>query len=293
MNINRVVLLALGALVFISPAVHAGEGNFGWIYTLDLQPKGSYEFEQRMQWNHRQEAGRYEDFDMRSEIEYGLSDNLQIAGYVNTNYVNANQNDRFGETAGSRIPESIDTSKSYSKFRYESVAAELIWRITNPYTDWIGIGVYFEPTLGYDNKSFEYRLLLQKNLMDDKLILASNLVFETERDEVATNTNPEKASHADLLMGASYRFAPKWSGGLEYRYHNDFSGYFYQNVTQHAHFIGPNLHYGTQKWWATVAWRHQLKSGSCMNAGEFECSSGYVNDDHGRDEFMFKFGIPL
>jgi len=188
MNINRVVLLALGALVFISPAVQAGEGNFGWIYTLDLQPKGSYEFEQRMQWNHRQEAGRYEDFDMRSEIEYGLSDNLQIAGYVNTNYVNANQNDRFGETAGSRIPESIDTSKSYSKFRYESVAAELIWRITNPYTDWIGIGVYFEPTLGYDNKSFEYRLLLQKNLMDDKLILASNLVFETERDEVARNT---------------------------------------------------------------------------------------------------------
>lgn len=293
MKFKSIFMLTALACASLYNHANAGEGNFGWIYTLDMQPKGTYEFEQRMQWNHRQEGGRYENFDMRSEIEYGLTDDVQIAGYVNTNYVNANQNDRFGETAGSRIPESIDTSRSYNKFRYESASAELIWRLTNPYTDKIGIGVYIEPTLGYDNKSFEYRLILQKHLMDDKLILASNLVFETERDEVATNTTPEKASHADLLMGASYRFAPKWSGGLEYRYHNDFSGYFYQNSTQHGHFIGPNLHYATQSWWTTVAWRHQLKSGECMDVGKFECSSGYVNDDHGRDELMFRFGIPL
>ena len=35
----------------------AGEGVFGWIYTLDLQPKGKLEFEQRLQLNQQQAAG--------------------------------------------------------------------------------------------------------------------------------------------------------------------------------------------------------------------------------------------
>lgn len=280
-------------MLLITTQAQAGESNFGAIYTLDLQPKGTKELEQRMIWNSHQEGGRYENFDLRTELEYGLTDDLQVAGYINSNYVNAKRNDRFGETAGSRIPESIDVSKGYSDFRYESMSLEFIYRITNPINDFIGIGLYIEPTWGYDNKALETRLILHKYMLDDKLVVASNFVFEIERDEVASNSNPEKASHADFLLGASYRFAPKWSAGAEYRYHNDFSGYFYQESTQHAHFIGPNIHYATQQWWATFAWRHQLKAGTCKNAGELECSSGYVNDDHGRDEIIVNVAYPF
>jgi len=38
----------------------AGEGAFGWVYTLDLQPKGTAEFEQKVDVTHGQAAGRYE-----------------------------------------------------------------------------------------------------------------------------------------------------------------------------------------------------------------------------------------
>lgn len=290
MMLNKLGLA--GFLLGVSMATQAGEGLFGWVYTLDIQPKGQYEFEQRVQWNHRQEGGDYENFALKTEIEYGLTNDVQIAGYINTDYMNAKGNDRFGETAGSHIPESIDVSKRFRNFRYESASAELIWRILNPYTDVIGLGIYVEPTLGYDNKSIEYRVLLQKNLIDDRLVMAANLQFETERDEFATNTDFEKASHADLLLGASYRFAPNWNAGFDYRYHNDFSGYFYQESTQHAHFIGPNIHYASKDWWTTIAWRHQIH-GDCHGVGKLECSSGYVNDDHGRDEFMFKVGVPF
>ena len=71
---------------------HAGEGVFGWIYTLDLQPKGKLEFEQRLQLNQQQAAGTYEAWTARSELEYGLTNDLQIAGYINSYYTNANQN---------------------------------------------------------------------------------------------------------------------------------------------------------------------------------------------------------
>ena len=275
----------------VSTPVFAGEGLFGWIYTLDLQPKGKYEFEQRAQLNHQQK-GDYDNLKLRTEVEYGLSDNFQIAGYINTNYVNAYRNDKFGETAGGDIPESADPNKRYSNFRFESASVEAIWRITNPVIDPIGVGLYIEPELGPKKKELEARLLLQKNLIDDRLILASNLIFTTEKDSVISEENPEKKSHFDLLAGASYRFASNWSAGLEYRYHNDFSGYFFQSQTQHAHFIGPNLHYASEKWWVTAAWRHQL-SGTCQNQGANECADGYVMDDHGRDEFMLKFGLPF
>ena len=38
----------------------AGEGTFGWVYTLDLQPKGTLEFEQRLHINQGQARGTYD-----------------------------------------------------------------------------------------------------------------------------------------------------------------------------------------------------------------------------------------
>lgn len=292
MQSKKIKILAAAALLAVfALSSQAGEGIFGWVYTLDLQPKGKAEFEQRANWNHQQN-GEYNDVRMKSEIEYGLTDNIQLGGYINFQYVNAYQNDRFHETGGALIPESINTSNRYRNFRYDSASVEAIWRIMNPVTDSFGLGIYVEPEIGPNIKELEARLLLQKNLIDDRLILAANLAFVTERDSVANKQNPEKASHFDLLLGASYRFASNWSAGFDYRYHNDFAGYFYQEVTQHAHFIGPNLHYANANWWATAAMRHQL-GGTCHNAGELECANGYVLDDHGHDELILKVGIPF
>ena len=75
--------LVYSFLVLINNA-HAGEGAFGWIYTLDLQPKGTLEFEQRVQRNRQQAAGTYDVALYRTELEYGLTHDLQIAGYVNS-----------------------------------------------------------------------------------------------------------------------------------------------------------------------------------------------------------------
>ncbi|MGB4345140.1 MAG: hypothetical protein WBJ21_01955 [Burkholderiaceae bacterium] len=55
---NYKLRLAAFALAFagITSSAQAGEGTFGWIYTLDLQPKGTLEFEQRLQYKPRTSA---------------------------------------------------------------------------------------------------------------------------------------------------------------------------------------------------------------------------------------------
>jgi len=288
------------ATTFHFSFAYAGEGVFGWIYSLDLQPKGSLEFEQRLQLNQQQAAGTYEAWTARTELEYGLTNDLQIAGYINSYFTNANQNYTNPEacgnsatcTAGYGVPESHDPATPYRKSGIEGGSLEAIYRITNPVTSPVGIGLYLEPTIGKNKNEIEARLLLQSNFIDDRLILAGNVVVANEQLKFIGNGNvPE--SMLDFLIGASYRFAPKWSAGVEARFHNDYSSYNLRNQVQKATFVGPNIHYASKDWWVTGAWRYQLNGNTCMGDGTAECSNARVWDSHSVNEFIVKVGFPL
>lgn len=284
-------LCCAAALTIASFTAQAGEGSFGWIYTLDLQPKGTAEFEQRLQMNRGQAHGKYDLMQARTEIEYGVSENFQIAAYLNTSSVNAFRNMPDGTTGGWLVPTSAGSSH-YQRNRYDGVSLEGIWRLTNPVTDPLGVGFYLEVTTGPVKDELEGRLLLQSNFLDDKLVVAANLHFAIEKVKF-DSVEIGRESMADLLAGVSYRFAPNWSAGIEYRFHNDFDGYRYNTQTQRQHFIGPNIHYATKDWWVTAAWRMQPRIGKCWAPGDGECSGGYVWDSHSRQEVIVKFGMPL
>ncbi|WP_325775720.1 DUF6662 family protein [Acinetobacter pollinis] len=306
MHSVRKTILSLCLALGVGHLSHAGESLFGFAYTLDTQPKGTFEFEQRFDVTHGQRTGTYNLGLYRSEIEYGLTDNLQVAGYLNAysiqakkNYLNADmcEGHTDGEpcTAGFGVPSSAHDSDSYNKFKIDGGSLELIWRILNPVTSPIGVGVYIEPTLGQLEDSLEMRLLLQSNFLDDRLILTLNFLYEPEKekyDDAGTIRN----SMGDILYGASYRFAPNWSAGIEGRYHTDHDGYFWNTHTQTAHFLGPTVHYASEKWWATASWRYQLE-GKCYADGTADCSvrTGYdkVSDNHGKNQFVVKFGFPF
>ena len=291
------LFFAIGFLMAITNA-YAGEGAFGWIYTLDLQPKGTLEFEQRLQRNRQQATGTYDVTLSRTELEYGLTHDIQIAGYINSYATNINQNytncdgGRSTCTAGFPVPASYDAASPYQKSGIDGISLELIYRLTNPVTSPIGIGFYIEPTFGKLKNELETRLLLQSNFLDDRLVVASNLVFANEQLKYLGNGNTPE-SMFDVLLGASYRFAPKWFAGLEARWHHDFGSYNLRDQTQKAFFYGPNVHYAEKEWWATAAWRYQPKGNSCMGDGTAECSDARVWDSHSRNELMFKFGFPI
>lgn len=284
-----------GAISAGTPQASAGEGPFAFIYTLDLQPKGTFQLEQ---WEHLQQSqsqGRYSFLTNRTELEYGVTNWYQIGLYLNSSYVHARQNGVDGTTGGpgTDLPMDFDPLGTYSKARFESVSMEHVIRLLNPYTDDFGFGLYFEPAIGPKTREMEVKLLFQKNFLGDRLITAANIVFESEREEASGEV--EKASVIDILFGASYRVADNWMVGAEFRNHREFVGYGFNHKEHSAYFFGPTVHYATKDWWATLGWRHQLPWVQCYTQDQCDVSVGgrIYGDEHSRDEFMLRVGIPF
>ena len=293
-NLWSAALLTL-ALIVAKPST-AGEGTFGWVYTLDLQPKGSWEIEQKIDLTTGQAAGTYNLWQSRTGIEYGITDDIQLTGYLNAYSVQANKNSINCEgskrrcTAGFAVPGDF-ANQSFNKSEINGGSAEIIWRLTNPVTSPIGVGLYLEPTLGNTEDSIEARLLLQSNFLDDRLVFAVNLIAESAK----VKFDPSDITYEsmfDIRYGASYRFQSNWFAGVEGRFHNDFAGSNYSTQTQRANFIGPNLHFANQDFWLTAAWLYQI-GGTCWEPGSAECSGGKVWDSHGKNQFIVKVGFPL
>lgn len=266
-----------GALAFCltlllshAPVSTAGEAVFGYVYTTDLMPKGKSELEQWITDRRGQAYSRFDDFNLRTEYEYGITDNLQVSGYLNYSYQWAHGNSVRHATEGLDMPWNHDAGQSYHGARFDGVSAELVWRVLSPFKDPIGLAFYLEPEVGSRERGLEFRGIVQKNLLDDRLVLAGNLMIEAERERGSNLVDPEmpempssgraKATYAEIDLGASYRFASNWSAGLEFRNHNEFGGYSLAHSHQDhtAIFLGPDLHYGGKRWFFTLSALRQL-----------------------------------
>src|SRR6266853_4185692 len=142
-----VVVLCVGA-----PAM-AGESPFGYVYTTDTHPKGKREVEQWITQRHGQSQGEFDLWQGRTEIEYGVTDRLQTALYLNYGGVNALHNRPDGTTGpGAFVPDDVDPDARYRKQLFESVSSEWIYRVLSPYKDPIGLALYIEPSWGPDKR---------------------------------------------------------------------------------------------------------------------------------------------
>lgn len=296
MNLKKLKAVLAFTCVVGSNVSVAGEGSFGWLYTLDLQPKGTLEFEQKIDVTTGQATGKYNLWKTKTGLEYGITNDLQLTGYLNAYSISANKNYVNNEAcSGYSNPcthgfgVSGSPNDPFSRTLIDGASLEAIWRITNPVISPVGVGLYGELTKGTLADAFEARLLLQSNFLDDRLVVSANVVAEIEKYKF---DGVSHESMIDLLYGATYRFAPKWFAGIEGRFHNDYLGYGFNSHTQKANFIGPNLHYAQKDWWITAAWRYQI-GGTCYGDGTAECSGGKVWDSHGKNQFIVKFGAPF
>src|SRR5439155_1059477 len=63
---------------------------------------------------------------------------------------------------------------------FESVSLEAIYRLLSPYKDPIGLALYFEPSIGDQERELEWKVILQKNWLEDRLVWALNINYELE-----------------------------------------------------------------------------------------------------------------
>jgi hypothetical protein len=262
------LVLALGG------AAKADEPLFGYVYTTDVLPKGKMDVEQWMTLREGRSQGDFHVLQTRSEVSYGLTDRLQLSGYLNLAYADARGNTPTGETAPPEIfaDYAADPGKRFNRGRLEGVSGELIYRLTSPYTAPVGLAAYVEPTIGPRTREMEYRLIAQKNFHDDRIVVAANLTLGHEwrylhGDPSADPASEEFRDHWDketdvnLGLAATYRFRENWFIGFEALNEREWAGlnpFKSANRTNVAYYLGPNIHYGGRHLFATATFLFQV-----------------------------------
>lgn len=259
-NLRKSAALLAATTLAITIAARADERFFGYVYEADVLPKDRWEYEQWLTYRQGYPDGdrNFTEYlwDLRSEIEYGLTDRLSVAGYLNFQY------DQFVARA--------EGFQDTSEFKFEGVSAEFKYQLFNPNTKPVGVALYFEPTYSGSETELEYKLLLSKTL-GDKWVLAANAVYEQEWESEEGET--ERESVLEFTAGVAYRLTPHWSIGIEGRYSSVYEGLGLNDHLATGWFVGPNVHYGSSTWWATLTVLPQVAgnpSDGGINRSEFQ-----------------------
>jgi hypothetical protein len=263
--LSAVILPGLGAIFAPATSARADEPVFGFVYTTDLLPKGQAEMEQWTTWRRQKAHGSFNELENRSEFSYGVTDAFQLSGYLNYNWTHAYHNGVDGTTIP---PEQFADYNAgpddhFNVARFVGASVEGIFRVLSPYTDPIGLAFVLEPTFGPRFTEIEGLIVVQKNFLDDRLILASNLKIAPEiRPTLPKPGNIE--TDVNLNIGISYRFAPNWSIGWEFedeREINYMALFARSQWTNDGYYTGPTLHFGGEQYFATLTAWEQLPIG--------------------------------
>jgi hypothetical protein len=281
------LLLGVAALsAIMTSAAFAEESIFSFVYTTDLLPQGGKEIEQWLTWRHQKNGGSYDQLEHRTEFEYGLTDRLQAALYLNYNWTQAYHNGPFGATTP---PEQFSDFQAgpddnFKKTRFVGVSGELIYRILSPYTDPIGLAVYAEPTFGQDFREVETKIILQKNFFDDLLTLAFNFTYAPEfryvLNDAGTAYGWQSETDVNFSFGASYRFIENWSAGFEITNEREYNSFWFNHESNSGYYLGPTIHYGGERFFvtATALWQMPWAS-SHTDTVPGSLVGGYIGDN--------------
>ncbi len=242
----------------------------GYLYTTDTVPRHKFEFEQWITDREGQAHGHYHGVELRTEEEFGITNNFQIALYENYSYVNAAYNSVNHLTEGLDINPDVDPTKPLSNWHSDGVSSELLWRVRSPYKHKLGIALYAEPSVGPRENGLEVRQIFQEDFKDDRVVLSQNVWEEIDSEQgtnlgaVASNAPPSfeksRATYLEFDLGGSYRFRRNISAGLQFRNHNEYGGWgFAAHNQQHAaFFVGPTIAYAGPHWFGSFTAMRQL-----------------------------------
>ncbi|GAA6152268.1 DUF6662 family protein [Pseudoteredinibacter isoporae] len=315
------ILAGAIAAAIVAPSAMAGENL--WIYTkgTDTRPQGSYEFKVSDIWRKGKNSGNYDFHDIRPEVEYGITDKLSISVEAMIFDHDYRVTDCMGpmiETQGGTCTEDEegveDPGPGFNDTQFGGYEIGLKYNILSPYKDDFGLslGVGYERRDKYrldgadiDQDSFTFTTYLQKDFLDDTLVFALNTKAEFERRKSPGVLEEEIA--IDVSAGVSYRVAPNWFVGLEFRHQSDYlnpeeEGEFdptlkrssfdlsdFRVGTQHqnGNYLGPTIHYAQKRWWVTAGALWQVAGGGSWHS----FSNNNRNwDEHERVHIGFIYG---
>ena len=216
-----ILILASWPLICFS-----GVRHFTFLYEAPTSAPESLELETWTTWKRTTGPDRSDAVDFRHELEYGVTDKLQVSVYLA---------DWFYEN-----------QREHSGFAYSDSAIELIYNLTNPVDDPIGLSIYGEIKAGDRLIELESKVIAQKNF--GPLILAYNATLEAVWEG---HSLQEREGEFQQAFGASYELSPRLSAGIELLHEFVFSEWRDDKNIRNL-FVGPNVSYRRGNWFLTV-----------------------------------------
>jgi hypothetical protein len=229
MFVTRRLLPALALFLGLCAPAGASERHFTFTYEVFTADKGEVELENWMTWQfHRGRSGAPDtnEFDFRHELEFGITDRFQAALYL----ADWHLNDHPG--AGNRV-------------HFDNAALELIYRLSNPVTDFVGSAVYGEVRGGPDFLELESKILLQKNL--GKWVAAYNGTLEGRWEGEHLD---QREGEFQQTVAVSYEINPRFMVGAEALHEIDLPNW--DNAEKSVVWAGPNASIRSGHWYVTV-----------------------------------------
>ncbi len=226
---TRALLLAAAMLIATAadPTALAGERRFTFVYEATTLPAGSVEYEQWITWKTDKDVDPdFDRIDLRHELEFGLTDRLQVALYL------SDWRYQDGDSVGNGA-------------EWRDAAVEVIYNLTDPVTEPVGLALYGEMKLGDELVEIEGKLIAQKDI--GKWVLAWNGTIEAEWEGPSLDEDKGKF---EQTLGGSYQFSPKLLGGFELLHEIEYEDW--SDWGDHVLYLGPNFSYRTGQWWTTI-----------------------------------------
>lgn len=272
----------------------ADENLLGYTTGAETLPQGAKEAYFWLTHYDGKRRGDYASQQFRLEYEYGITNRLSGAIYLN----GYRHNYDCGTTGCAGPVSAPEILGSRHSTQLSGISLELKRMLLSPYKDDLGVSLYGELT--YDTVDsitgekgqgweLETKLILQKPYFDGQLQWVTNLELEAESWNPDTgNIGTEYAMAPRLRSGLSYRFAPGWSigaeGWIDAEMLNPAGGNW--EFDHWDAFAGPSIHYGGRKWWTTLTWAHQI-AGSDESDNN---NTGLHLADHVKNEVRLKVG---
>jgi hypothetical protein len=255
---------------------HADERRFTYTYEPEVLPQGGLEFEQWVTLRTQRtkggevQQGNYNLWEIREELEYGVTDNYSVSLYLNT-------------AAESFRDFSQDPVVNQSSFDFKGISLENRYMVLNPANHPVGLTLYLEPRYSGSEAEIEQKIILGQRYGDWKW--AFNLVHATEW----ANELHDVEGEVEADLGIARDLGKNWSLGIELRDHNELPDYrIWENT---ALFVGPVVSYRQERWWAALSVMPQVFGANFH--GDPDGNSQFELEGHERVNIRLLFGISL
>jgi hypothetical protein len=229
------------------------EHLFGFTEGSDIGQAGETELETDSIGRFGKREGSYNAAATSFEAKFTLSDSVMIAPSATVAYY---------DIAG--VPE-LDNRR---QGRLQDLSLELRYRLLNRERAPFGLTFLIDPGLGFTDEvsgararqyGAEFKMLVDRELVRDRLYAALNLVYIPEVAHVFGTNSTERDSTLGGYLAITGQIGPSLFLGAEARYLEHYEGAALNHFAGRAVYLGPTLYTGLGgRWWLSAAWNFQV-----------------------------------